>query len=341
MTTPDPRAAVLDLIFGRWRSHILYAGVKLGIFDALGSGPKGATAIAQELELDSALSYRLLRALGSLELLKEHSDRTFSITEAGEFLGKNHPRTLGGVALLAEGPEHYAIWKHLPAMVRDGKQNGFIREFGRLAFDHAAHNREYAEAFNEAMSSHSTVETEWALQALDGFDFSSISHLCDVGGGQGYMLCNFLVKYPRLTGTVLEQPSVIEHRALLWADKLKVGARCKYTGGDMFAAVPNADAYMLKKILHDWSDQECVQILRNIHKAAPQRGRVFIFEHVIPDADTPHFAKLYDIHMMCWGAGQERTSHDYAALLNEAGWQYVDTWFSPSKAIGAVEGMKL
>ena len=56
MTTPDPRAAVLDLIFGRWRSHILYAGVKLGIFDALRSGPKGARAIAQEVELESDLS---------------------------------------------------------------------------------------------------------------------------------------------------------------------------------------------------------------------------------------------------------------------------------------------
>jgi hypothetical protein len=341
MTTPDPRATVFDLIFGRWRSQILYAGVKLGIFDALGDGPKRATAIAQELELDSALSYRLLRALGSLGLLKEHSDRTFSLAEAGELLRKNHPRTLRGVTLLAEGPEHYALWKHLPAMIRDGKQNAFVREFGRLAFDHAAHNPGYAEVFNDAMSSYSTVQTEWALQALDGFDFSSISHVCDVGGGQGYMLCSFLVKYPHLTGTVLEMPAVIEDRALLWADKLNVGDRCRYIDGDMFVAVPHADAYMLKMILHDWNDQECVQILRNVHKAAPQGGRVFIVEYIIPDADTSHFAKLYDIHMMCWGTGRERTVDEYAALLQEAGWKYVETWFPPSKAMGAVEGMKL
>lgn len=341
MTTPDPRATVLDIIFGRWRSQILYAGVKLGVFDALGDRPKGATVIAQELELDSALLYRLLRALGSLGLLKEHTDRTFSLADAGEFLRNNHPRTLRGVTLLAEGPEHYALWKHLPAMIRDGKQNAFVREFGRMAFDHAAHNPGYAEVFNDAMSSYSTVQTEWALQALDGFDFSSISHLCDVGGGQGHMLCNFLVKYPHLTGTVLEMPRVIEEGALLWADKLKVGDRCRYIGGDMFAAVPRADAYMLKMILHDWNDQECIQILRNVHKAAPEGGRVFIVEYIIPDADTPHFAKLYDIHMMCWGTGQERTVEEYAALLQKAGWKYVDTWFPPSKAMGAVEGMKL
>src|SRR5215468_9431268 len=72
---------VLDLIFGRWRSQILYAGVKLGIFDALRTGPKTAALIARELNLDAALTYRLLRALGSLELLREDKDRTFSLTE--------------------------------------------------------------------------------------------------------------------------------------------------------------------------------------------------------------------------------------------------------------------
>ena len=126
---------VLDLIFGRWRSQILSAGVKLGIFDALRIGPKPAALIADELNLDSALTYRLLRALGALELLREDNDRTFSLSETGELLRSDHPQTLHGVMLLGEGPEHYALWKHLPAMVRDGKQNAFGREFGRMAFD--------------------------------------------------------------------------------------------------------------------------------------------------------------------------------------------------------------
>ena len=65
----DAQGKVLDLIFGRWRSQILYSGVKLGIFDALCNGPKTAKVIAQELRLDSALAYRLLRALGCLALL--------------------------------------------------------------------------------------------------------------------------------------------------------------------------------------------------------------------------------------------------------------------------------
>ena len=332
---------VLDLIFGRWRSQILYAGVKLGIFDAVRTGSKKAAQLANELNLDPALTYRLLRALGSLELLREDKDRTFSLTETGELLRSDHPQTLRGVTLLEEGPEHYALWKHLPAMVRDGKQNAFVREFGRMAFDHAVKDAGYAEVFDNAMSSYSSAQAEWVLDALRTYDFSKITHLCDVGGGHGYMLCRLLANYPHLQGAVLERTEVIADSAPLWASKLGVSDRCRYLAGDMFKSAPSADAYMMKLILHDWNDDECVRILQNQHEAATPGGRVFIVEHVIPGPETSHFAKLFDIHMMCWGTGRERTQEEYAALLEKAGWKYVATWFPPSHAMGVVEGAKL
>jgi len=83
------------MIFGRWRSQILYAGVQLGIFDALADGPKATLAIAEQLGLDPALAYRLLRALGALALLKEDGHRRFSLTDAGDLLRKDHPQTSG------------------------------------------------------------------------------------------------------------------------------------------------------------------------------------------------------------------------------------------------------
>jgi len=332
---------VLDLIFGRWRSQILYAGVKLGIFDAVRTGSKKAAQLANELNLDPALTYRLLRALGSLELLREDKDRTFSLTETGELLRSDHPQTLRGVTLLEEGPEHYALWKHLPAMVCDGKQNAFVREFGCMAFDHAVQDAGYAEVFDNAMSSYSSAQAEWVLDALRTYDFSKITHLCDVGGGHGYMLCRLLANYPHLQGAVLERMEVIADSAPLWASKLGVSDRCRYLAGDMFKFAPSADAYMMKLILHDWNDDECVRILQNQHEAASPGGRVFIVEHVIPGPETSHFAKLFDIHMMCWGTGRERTQEEYAALLEKAGWKYVATWFPPSHAMGVVEGAKL
>jgi hypothetical protein len=333
--TPD---RVIDLIFGRWRSQILYAGVELDVFEALRDGTKDAATVARELGLDAGLCYRLLRALGALELLREGDDRSFALTDEGRFLLSDHPQSLRGMTLLEEGPEHYALWKHLPDMVRDGVQNAFVREFGRSAFDHAVADSRYGRVFDEAMSSYSSSQTAAALDALERYDFTGVGHLCDVGGGRGHLLCGFLARYPHLRGTVLERPEVIADRANLWADALGVGDRCEYVPGDMFESVPPADAYLMKLILHDWNDDECVKILRAIRAAAPEGGRLFVLEHLITEPGTPHFAKLFDIHMMCWGTGRERSAAEYGALLERAGWEYRRTWHPSTGMLGIVEG---
>jgi hypothetical protein len=332
---------VVDIIFGRWKSQVLYSGVKLGIFDLVSSIPLSAEKIAKELALDPALSYRLLRALGSIGLLKEDRDRRFSITSMGEFLRSNSPHTLKGVALLEEGPEHYAIWKHLTTMIKDGKQDGFVREFGQRIFDYAADHPSYAEVFNQAMSSYSASQTRWVLEALDGYDFSEIQQVCDIGGGHGHMICSLLLIHPHLRAAVLDREQVIQDKNLLWANKMGITAdRCSYVIGDMFEAVPTSDAYFMKMILHDWDDEECLRILSSIHKSSATKTRLFIVEHVVPGPETPHFSKLFDIHMLCALTGRERTEEEYLALLPQAGFKHVRTHFPPSKTMGVIEAIK-
>lgn len=330
----------MDLIFGRWRSQTLYAGVSLGIFDALGDEPITAPVVAERLGLDATLAYRLMRALASLELLTEDEARRFSATPAGLLLRADHPQTLRGVTLLEEGPHHYSLWKHLPDMVRSGEQNAFVREFGRMAFEHAAEDEGYAEVFNDAMSSYSSSQTEWALDALRDADFASIQRICDVGGGQGHLLCSLVAARPHLRGTVFDLPAVVENPGVLWAERMGVADRCEYMGGDMFASAPSADAYLMKMILHDWNDEECVRILRNIAEASAPGARLFVVEHIIPDAGTPHFAKLFDIHMMCWGTGRERTADEYATLLRQSGWRFEGTRHPRDGLMGVVEGVR-
>jgi predicted transcriptional regulator len=106
---------ILDILFGRWRSQILYTGVVLGIFDFIKSDSKNASDIANELHLDCKLTYRLLRALGSLGLLKEevHSkdgSNRFPLTRRGKLLTKVHTQSLRGITLLEEGPEQKLLY---------------------------------------------------------------------------------------------------------------------------------------------------------------------------------------------------------------------------------------
>src|ERR687896_2738117 len=108
----------------------------------------------------------------------------------------------------------------------------------------------------------------------------------------------------------------------------------------MFHEVPTSDAYVMKMILHDWNDEECVKILSNIQKASPPGGRVLIIEHVVPGPETPHFSKLFDIHMMCALTGRERTEEEYLALLKQAEFEHVRTHFPPSRIMGVIEAIK-
>src|SRR6266853_1191280 len=107
----------------------------------------------------------------------------------------------------------------LPAIgiVCAGKQNAFVREFGRMAFEYALDNRDYAERFKQAMTSYSAVQSSLVLEALRGYDFSGIRTFCDVAGGYGHLMCALLLANPELDGIVLDLSEVVGDADELWA----------------------------------------------------------------------------------------------------------------------------
>jgi hypothetical protein len=335
---------VNDLIFGRWKSRVLYTGVLLGIFDLLKSGPRVAPDICRALNLDERMGYRLLRALASIGLLTEGRGElktaSFALTSQGECLCAGHPSNLRDVSLLQDGPEHTAIWKHLPDMIREGWQNAFRREYGASAFDYADSHAEYSRVFDAAMASYSAQQAAAAVDALRDFDFREAETVCDIGGGRGTLLNALLKSHQKLRGVVLERPAVIAQAEGL-IDRTPAAGEWCYHAGDMFQFVPPADLYLLKLILHDWDDEQCVQLLKNIRLAALESGRaqarLLILEFVITPPDEPHFSKLYDIHMMCWGQGRERSALQYEELLSAAGWQAGKLRPMPSVEMGIIE----
>ena len=279
----------------------------------------------------------MLRAQAAIGLLEEDGSRGFVLTDKGEFLRSDHPQSLKPLAQLEEGPQHYALWKHLPAMIRDGKQNAFIREFGRMAFDHAREDQDYAKRFKQAMTSYSAVQSSLVLEALCGYDFSRIRAFCDIAGGYGHLMCALLLANPGLHGIVLDLPEVIEDVNELWATKLALQQRCQYVSGDMFEAVPRADAYSLKMILHDWNDAECVEICPTSGTGYRTGTGLHCRAHRAQPG-VPHFSKLFDIHMMCWGTGQERTEAEYVRLLGEAGWKPSGSYYPANRQMGVITG---
>lgn len=334
-----PKAHVNDLLFGRWRSLTLYAGVEIGMFEVVHDTPKHAVEITDQLNSDREHGYRLLRALGSLELLEESSDRRFSITPAGELLREDHPENLRGLVLLEAGPTHRAVWEHLPDIVREGKTDGFQREFGYSIFEHQETAPEYAGVFNEGMTGHSTMESPMVACLLDHVEYSNFGYVCNVGGGHGHLLCTLLQDTLSVEGSVLEQPVVADAEDHHWYEPMGVSDRVDFVAGDFFEAVPTADAYLMKHILHDWNDEECVKILSTIRAAAPNDARLFNCELVVPGSDEPHFAKVFDVNMMVMTEGRERTEDEYADLFEAADFEHVETHQTDGIPMAAVEAV--
>ncbi|MED6196520.1 hypothetical protein PIB30_048247 [Stylosanthes scabra] len=95
-------------------------------------------------------------------------------------------------------------------------------------------------------------------------------------------------------------------------------------GGDMFESVSNGDAILMKHIIHDWDDEECLKILKNCHKAIPNDGKVIVVDNILPNVPEPTaIAKntfKFDVVMMTqMSRGKERTKQDFMDLAKGSG----------------------
>jgi hypothetical protein len=100
-----------------------------------------------------------------------------------------------------------------------------------------------------------------------------------------------------------------------------VSGRAETAGGDMFKTVPSGgDAYLFKHIIHDWNDEACVTVLKNVREVMNPSGRVLVIEGVVPPPGVPSFARLLDLEMLAvTSGGKERTEAEYGALFAKAG----------------------
>ncbi|ERG87884.1 MAG: O-methyltransferase, partial [halophilic archaeon J07HX5] len=338
--TSGERAAKVGELLGMrefWSGQILHAGVKLGVFELLSDAPLAADAVADELGLEPAYCYRLLRALASLEVLETHDDRRFALSAVGELLQADHPDSLRDDVLFWRSPEYLRSALHLPAIISEGGTSGFAREFGCTIFEYAEQNRAFGAVFNGSQATPSQWMTPLVLGAFDAYEFGRVSHLCDVGGGHGHTLCHLLAEHAHLEGTVVHLPNVIDTEPDHWAGRLGVTDWCQYVVGDMFQTVPRADAYLLKFILHDWPDSECIEVLSTVREAAPKHCRVFVIERLVPEDGRSLAVTRADIEMMAVNDARERTEAAYQSLAEQAGWEFVQTRTQQDETLSVIE----
>ncbi len=334
MEAASPQEQMNRMLTGYWISQALYVAAKLGIADQVAHGPQSAEDLAKATKVHAPSLYRLLRALASVGVFAEDSAGRFTATPVAECLRSDVPGSQRALAIMT-GEEHYRAWGELLYSVETGKP-AFDKVYGMPVFDFLSKNIEQAKIFDAAMVGVHGRETS---AMTDAYDFSGIGTLADVGGGNGSLLTTVLKKYPALRGILYDLPQVAERaRASLQAASL--ADRCQVMGGSFFESVPKgADAYLMRHIIHDWDDEKSKTILKNVHAALGDGGRLLVVEGVIAPGNQPSFSKLLDLTMLTIPGGKERTEDEFRKLYEASGFQL--TRIVPTQAeVCVIEGRK-
>jgi hypothetical protein len=313
-------------------SRTVCVAARLGIADALASGPKSADELAGPMQLDAPSLHRLMRALANLGILTEQSAQRFALTSVGEALRTGAPGAARSSLMVFGSSWQRASWDQMEYSVRTGKP-GFDKAHGMPFFEYLAHHPEAASLFSETMVGLHNQEPPAVAAA---YEFSAFKIIVDVGGATGNMLAAVLEHHAQPHGILFDRPHVVKEAPALLSAR-GVSDRVTISPGDFFTSVPSgADAYILSHIIHDWTEEQCLQILGNVRQAMNPASRLLIVEMVLPPGDAPHPGKMLDMVMLVLQGGRERTESEYASLLKDAGFQL--TRVVPTKsAVSVVE----
>lgn len=329
-----PAAQMMGMIAGFWISRAVWAAAELGLADRLAQ-PKSVAELAKEAQLHERSLYRLLRALASVGVFRERADGSFENTPLSWTLSDVAPDSVRALARSELGISHYPVWGEIMYSLKTGKPS-FDKVYGMPVFEWFGKNPERAGIFNQSMSELTRVVEPAVLEA---YDFGTCGTIVDVGGCFGSLLIAILNKYPSLKGIVYDAPSVVECAKPKIADA-KLTDRLTVQGGDFWQSVPaGGDTYLMKHIIHDWNDEQCLTILRNCHKVMKPGSRVLVMDQVLTGPNEPSLGKFSDLIMLQLPGGLERTAEEHQSLLERAGFKF--TRIVPTKSpVSVIEAVK-
>jgi hypothetical protein len=306
-------AKPLEYLFpGIVAAQAIHAAVKFGIPDHLASGPKTAAELAAVCGANEEALERLLRALASIEMFARSPEGRYSNSPQTEVLRGDHPLSLRSSGMYLPEPFMWLPLGEMSESVRTGEP-AFERIYGQSYFAYLAEHPAESSTFNRMMAQ----EIMWLMPALlRVYDFSRFKRLVDIGGGQGTFLTKLLAATPQLKGVLFDRPQVIaEAKGLLTGD---VAARIEFVAGDFFdGIVKGGDAYVMRRVLHDWEDADAVRILGNVRRAMSDDATLLLLEGLVDSASNP--VGLMDLVMLVFFRGRERTEAEFRALLQSAG----------------------
>nr|AIS92510.1 putative caffeic acid 3-O-methyltransferase [Epimedium sagittatum] len=325
----------IQLVSGSVMPMVMQAAMDLELFHIIAKAGEGAklspSEIASQLTTKNpeaaVMVDRILRLLVSYSVITASSttygdgkvERLYGLAPVCKYLlPDEHGVSLSSCLSLSTYPTELKTMAGLKDTVLEGGDT-FTRINGCNMFSYFGQDPVLAGLFNRVMFDHTSIVMKRILAEYNGFQ--GLNLVVDVAGGVGTMSSLITTKYPAINCINFDLPPVIEHAPPY--------PRVKHVGGDMFASVPKGDAIFLKWILHNWSDENCVRLLKKCYEAIPAQGKVIVVDATIPDVpESSTGAKgicQLDLLMMvnCPG-GRERTQKELECLAKQAGFNRVE-----------------
>jgi hypothetical protein len=319
MTTTNRTSAedvqrIMSMITGFWMSQVTRSAAEFLLAHRLAKGGRTSSSLADEIGSDPSATFRFLRACATLGLVDYREGRFFA-TPLLTLLDPDEPGSFWGTAMTMNMPGHWLPWGQLSDAIRRGGSQA-DKVLGADLWAYYKENPSEGAAFIHAVTN-SDVNLEQRIQPL--FDLGEASLVIDVGGAGGSILAGILRGNPQISGILFDLPDVVKETARHFPSDL--ADRCAFVGGDFLREIPSADVYVMRYILHDWADEQCLTILSNCRKAIRSGGRLFVLEQVISEIGAPDFAVFMDMNMLAVTNGQERSLGEYTRIMKAAGFK--------------------
>jgi hypothetical protein len=310
--------ALWDFAAGMQRTKLAGVLVTSGLADALADGPRELQELARELGLDPSVTERVIGAAASSRLVRLDRAGRARLSRIGGPLSREHPYSIASWAAYQAAATNARAYAELEGQLLDGPEpSGHRRAFGDSIWEYFEQHPDEGSRFGQAMRELTAIDVDALARA---YPWPRRGVICDVAGGIGTLLSAILDRRPRARGILVDAPDVLaEAEGFLSARGLSGRVDCR--PGDLFGELDaRADCYMLKWILHDWSDEACRGILSRLRATMPAGGRVVVIDqHLEPGRANP-ITSMIDLHMMveCEG-GRERSPQEVHALMRDAG----------------------
>jgi hypothetical protein len=311
----DP-APIYDAATAFWKSAVLFAACRLGVFDALEEAA-GAAALAQRLDLSERGTAALLDACVALGLLAKAGD-TYRNTPVGDrYLTRRSPESLRVTLELQAAT--YPMWMRLSEAVRNGQP---VITPGDLLGGNPELTRQFVVGMHQR-----ALGIAGAL--VDALDLTGHRVLADIGGGPGTYAMLMLQRYPGLRARLLDLAPILEVARTLVASS-GVGDRiemvpCDATADDLGNGF---DAALVSGLLHRMTMETSQRILRKVYAGMASGGLIAVHD-LFTVRGGPAMAVLFGLQMLLTNdTGGAHEASDVASWLAQAG--FVDVKITPS-----------